>query len=1483
MANLSNLAKKIKDLFDETKVGSPAQKFWAGNYSNPLIGVQGFLEDKSRINLPRFDQTKARSIPLNMAAGFGEAVINEPKRLVSDIGTGIGKTITGQDFNPTSSTMRLTNMGIDAITNRQNPLSTVKINDGKGYGAGKWNVPFTNIKLPEMGFSESPAAGMTKLGFGVAEPFMAIKGAAKPLLAGGYTALGGGANAVLGDRSKTLEQRFIQGANQAAPKAIQTAGFLNSTNPLLDSIGGKAITRIPLKSGANVIQGLGQDQVIGQETTPEGILLDAVFPIAQDVGAKTFKSAGEAMKDVEARLKQALGMKLRNNKGLYTTADKFAKGTRAYRKSGKYMNGAALGFEPYQDEQGNWKVRFNKERAVLGLGVGLGMTKAVTSGNLKDLEASFNRSSISKGLDAQTKEAVLEEAQRMLAGGIGDTGVIKNGDSGFRYSANPDWYRDFYKQAGKAPSNDEFFDIALSRVRPNNGADSIDDILKIFKESSEIHPNVLSGEDVLSRYADGGTLKIGDQDYTIHKMSYGQYFAEPKGWQGGETAGFAPETKWLERQKDGNFEIIGDDDFMRQGVIQEDILTKDLVSSPEVPQATKNPLLQKQQLPQEPKVPSKLQSVPQQTGVEKPQGVLQEKLPQSVEIPKGLGSQTDDIAKQQARKELEGLMTYNDKLIKSGVNPKVADKTSYKQYKGETIEDVVKKSATPLSKKVSLLDYTRTPKNVLKKIGLEKEANALKTAHNAYLEELPKEIDRVTEWYKRAPSPESAVKIFKHLDGQGVQLDANEAQIAKEIREYLVGWADRLKLPKDRRITNYITHIFDEQLIKKEFDEDLAKILQDKVAGSVYDPFTLERLGALGYKENVWDALDAYVKRGVRKANMDPALEQAQKAADSLELSQYNYVKSYIDRINMRPTQLDNLLDNAIKQSPIQYRLGGRPTARLSKLARQMVYRGTLGLNVGSALRNLTQGVNTYSELGEKYTVLGYTNLLKNGTKELDEVGLFRNGMVEDRSLNATKKFWEKTDKVLFSLFELAERINRGSAYYGAKAKGLSKGMTEEQARKYAVDVVEKTQFTFGKIDTPVGMQSDIVKLLTQFQSYNFKQIEFLAGKAKARDIAGLARYSIGSFVMLNTIGQLLGMDYKDLIPSIKIGASPVFTGSRDIIQSITGGEDEYGNELSGEDRTKQAGKAVIPFTPAGVQGKKTIGGVLDLNRGYTQTKSGNVRTPLNQTPTNWLRGVVFGTNTLPEVQAHWDAGTKALSEKQSEEFRNSTNRKGYYDSVLQDREENRQNDIVRDRVTQTGQEEVSNDKLFYIGYKTNSETGEIERVTKSLDISGIDGVNKSTGLGKYIVTNENGNKSIIDLSKPIKKPEATGNTNLDKELVSRYNSEITTRINNIEKVYLDGQITAEEAEKAISELLIKKISTKKKKGTKVSAPKISPIKVSSTKSSTKMPTLKFKSLPKAKIVQSKPKSIKISRKKYASNKPIKFKNTLSESLTRLV
>ncbi|WP_323157047.1 hypothetical protein, partial [Pseudomonas rhodesiae] len=80
---------------------------------------------------------------------------------------------------------------------------------------------------------------------------------------------------------------------------------------------------------------------------------------------------------------------------------------------------------------------------------------------------------------------------------------------------------------------------------------------------------------------------------------------------------------------------------------------------------------------------------------------------------------------------------------------------------------------------------------------------------------------------------------------------------------------------------------------------------------------------------------------------------------------------------------------------------------------------------------------------------------------------------------------------------DTAEHINRGAAYFGAKAKGLSQGMSEQEAIDFAKEIVRKTQFVFDSVDTPVGMSSDIMKTLLQFQSFTTKQIEFLGGKAK--------------------------------------------------------------------------------------------------------------------------------------------------------------------------------------------------------------------------------------------------------------------------------------------------------------------------------------------------------------------------------------------------
>lgn len=556
---------------------------------------------------------------------------------------------------------------------------------------------------------------------------------------------------------------------------------------------------------------------------------------------------------------------------------------------------------------------------------------------------------------------------------------------------------------------------------------------------------------------------------------------------------------------------------------------------------------------------------------------------------------------------------------------------------GRAFEQSIQHNPKAYAKKVHILDYIKTPEYVLEKMGLGREAKIVRGAFEGYQKELPVEIDRITKWHDSLKAnPESNTRVFKWLDGQSINLTKHEGEVAHEIKQYLRGWADRLDLPYDNRVSHYITHIFEHDFINKEFDPDLAKLIEGKVPGSVYDPFLEKRLGAMGYKEDTFAALDAYVKRATRKAHMDPALEALEHAASKLDLESYKYIQRYASRVNMRPTETENLLDNLVKNF-VGYKFGQRPVAYLSRTGRQIVYRGTLGLNIGSALRNLTQGVNTYAKLGEKYTIVGYsklvTRLMTNDLKELYESNVLTENLLQDRTIGVYKKNIQRLDKGLFAFFELAEKINRGSAYFGAKAKGLANGKTEADAIEYAKRIVRETQFSFSSIDTPVAMNDDVVKLLTQLQSFNIKQVEFLGGMAKNKEWAGLVRWIGGSLTMVYSVGKLIGMKPTDIIPTVRLGGAP--------IPSTVGAGFNYATARTDQDKAaakKQLTGNVFAFIPGGVQAHKTFQGAVALSKGKTTTPTGKTRFKVGNDIGTALRALMFGPNNLPQAQNYFDS-----------------------------------------------------------------------------------------------------------------------------------------------------------------------------------------------------------------------------------------------------
>ncbi len=655
-----------------------------------------------------------------------------------------------------------------------------------------------------------------------------------------------------------------------------------------------------------------------------------------------------------------------------------------------------------------------------------------------------------------------------------------------------------------------------------------------------------------------------------------------------------------------------------------------------------------------------------------------------------------------------------------------------------SFDDLVKKPDIPVQKKVNILDYLRTPNRVLEKIGMGDEAKLLRQKYDDYLLDLPKEIDKITIWSKRVPKS-SNQRIFQWLDGDKIQLNNEELKVASEIKTYLKEWADKLKLPEEKRISNYITHIFEKGKIEKEFDPDLAKLIQGKVVKSVYDPFLQRRVGQPDYIKDTWQALDAYVKRATRKFHMDQALEKVAVKAENLPLESYNYVKGRIARINMQPTDIDNLIDNLVKSSPIGYRLGQRAVAGVSQTGRQMVSRGLLGLNPGTALRNLQQSTNTYATLGEKHFGIGLIKTVQNLPRlvlgrdtELEAVGVLGKNIVSDRTINATKKFWQYADDALFYMFNMAEKINRGIAYWGAKSKGLSQGMPDAKATQFAKDIVGKTQFFYDVIDTPAALQSDISKTLFQFAKYPLAQTEFLVEMIKNKNIAGSLRWVASNLLFLGTAGKILGLDIEDLFPDFSRFAPnkltpPTLSPFIETGKAILNVPDEYGN-ISNEQNvlkriseSKDVQKGILNYVPAGGQLRKSIEGARAVGEGASLTPSGRVRFEVPQNFPSALQTVLFGQYSLPQAKEYFEKreSGKSSSEILYEEI-SSLPPNEKMKRIIKTKEENPQlyssfKQLIRDEMMKTNTNEK---RIRELPVGDGSRAKAIEKEFKKLETS---------------------------------------------------------------------------------------------------------------------------------------------------------------------
>lgn len=136
-----------------------------------------------------------------------------------------------------------------------------------------------------------------------------------------------------------------------------------------------------------------------------------------------------------------------------------------------------------------------------------------------------------------------------------------------------------------------------------------------------------------------------------------------------------------------------------------------------------------------------------------------------------------------------------------------------------------------------------------------------------------------------------------------------------------------------------------------------------------------------------------------------------------------------------------------------------------------------------------------------------------------------------------------------------------------------------------------------------------------------------------------------------------------------------------------------------------KAGEAVLDVVPTGAQIKRTIQGATALKDGYTQDSKGNIQTPVDRSPTNIVKGMLFGKNALDEQKQFYDTKQHALSDKDSAAFRemlsnNPEEAKQYYNLV----QDSRKMDILEKRAK-------------------NGDTAAMDKLSKMSQANGSDGL----------------------------------------------------------------------------------------------------------------------------------------------------------------
>jgi hypothetical protein len=144
------------------------------------------------------------------------------------------------------------------------------------------------------------------------------------------------------------------------------------------------------------------------------------------------------------------------------------------------------------------------------------------------------------------------------------------------------------------------------------------------------------------------------------------------------------------------------------------------------------------------------------------------------------------------------------------------------------------------------------------------------------------------------------------------------------------------------------------------------------------------------YSRETLDVLATYLTSINRKIHLEPALKDLDNVKLQVGLSEKEatLIDSYITQLkgfnsSMTGSAYNSFMDGVYKKVGLTNQVGQNHYSRDLSTQRMLSAVATMGLNPATAIRNMTQVVNTVAEIGPKHATVGAVDGIRMlGTKE---------------------------------------------------------------------------------------------------------------------------------------------------------------------------------------------------------------------------------------------------------------------------------------------------------------------------------------------------------------------------------------------------------------------------------------------------------------------------------------------------------------------